>query len=107
MQCAFQELPDSAIPKPCNFPHEATEEDVEQIYRLAYQLGCKGVTVYRDGSRELQVLSAGSTARKVQEGMARQSLIVTAEQPAATAGAILGPSPRGRGPRARLPGEPA
>ncbi len=44
-----------------------TEDDVEQIYRLAYRLGCKGVTVYRDGARELQVLSTGATAKKVQE----------------------------------------
>src|SRR3989475_7194409 len=67
MQAAFQEFTDSAISKTCNFPHEATEDDVEQIYRLAYRLGCKGVTGYRDGARELQVLSTGATARKVQE----------------------------------------
>ena len=67
MQAAFQEFTDSAISKTCNFPHDATEDDVEQIYRLAYRLGCKGVTVYRDGARELQVLSTGATAKKVQE----------------------------------------
>src|SRR5229473_7334539 len=67
MQAAFQEFTDSAISKTCNFPHDATEDDVEQIYRLAFQLGCKGVTVYRDGAREGQVLSTGSTAKKPQQ----------------------------------------
>ena len=67
MQAAFQEYTDSAISKTCNFPHEATEDYVRDIYELAFRLGCKGVTVYRDGSRDLQVLSTGKTAKKVQE----------------------------------------
>ena len=71
MQAAFQEYNDSAISKTVNFAHDAIEEDVEEIYRLAYSLDCKGVTVYRDGSRELQVLSTGSTAKKVQEDATR------------------------------------
>ncbi len=78
MQAAFQEYNDSAISKTCNFAHDATEEYVEEIYRLAYHLDCKGVTVYRDGSRDMQVLSTGSTARKVKEGMGGPATAVAA-----------------------------
>jgi ribonucleoside-diphosphate reductase alpha chain len=67
MQAAFQAHNDSAISKTCNFAQDATEAYVEEIYRLAFRLGCKGVTVYRDGSRDMQVLSTGTTARKVAE----------------------------------------
>jgi ribonucleoside-diphosphate reductase alpha chain len=67
MQAAFQDYNDSAISKTCNFARDAKEADVEEIYRLAYHLGCKGVTVYRDASRDLQVLSTGATAKKVEE----------------------------------------
>jgi len=83
MQATFQKYVDNAVSKTVNFPNIATKQDVAKVYLLAYQLGCKGVTVYRDRSREKQVLNIGEDKEKrFKERKPRQ-------RPAITHGATL------------------
>jgi ribonucleoside-diphosphate reductase alpha chain len=73
MQAAFQRHCDSSISKTINFPHEATADDVRQIFELAIDLDVKGVTVYRDGCRDVQPMALkGSTKRKEGEAPATE-----------------------------------
>lgn len=86
MQAAFQRYTDNAVSKTVNFPNSATKDDVRRVYDLAYELGVKGVTIYRDGSKQNQVLSTGKTAKAAQPTVVRPGELEPRPRPAVTIG---------------------
>ncbi len=81
MQAAFQKYTDNAVSKTVNLLNSATIEDIDKIYRLAYTLGCKGVTVYRDGSKQVQVLYTGEAEKKLKDQNSPQGHIIIKDRP--------------------------
>jgi ribonucleoside-diphosphate reductase alpha chain len=86
MQAAFQRHTDNAVSKTVNFPHDATREDVARVYMLAYKEGCKGITIYRDRSRESQVLSISKAKPDDKAKSVEEARLVPRERPTITRG---------------------
>jgi ribonucleoside-diphosphate reductase alpha chain len=87
-QAAFQKHTDNAVSKTVNFSNAATPQDVRDVYDLAYELGVKGVTIYRDGSKDNQVLSTGKTGKSAtaEDADVRRGEIEPRPRPAVTVG---------------------
>jgi len=81
MQAAIQRFVDNSLSKTCNFPETAMEEDVAQAYMLAWELGCKGLTVYVTGSREKVVLETHATAKSKEKPEATKEIVKTEALP--------------------------
>jgi ribonucleoside-diphosphate reductase alpha chain len=78
MQAAWQKYTDNAVSKTINFPHSATIDEVANAYMMSWKMGCKGITIYRDGSKDIQILSVGSEKKsEIQGSQIIQSKIKT------------------------------
>jgi ribonucleoside-diphosphate reductase alpha chain len=88
VQAAIQRWVDSSISKTANAPHDFTIEETKKLYELAFELGCKGVTIYRDGSRDTQVLSTAKDDEKDGKAEAKAESAASAPDEAAAIGKL-------------------